>query len=460
MIIKINENTALKIIVILLLPIILFLSSLAGPVAENFIPLYNQLGINVSEERSAARAILIYHFLAMMALTFGMILSFKFINIAENYKPSIINLALAGMLVTVISGMIFAYFIPNPIVHAFWILGLSIMFVVGIIYIIAISPLKVSYKVKDKNYASIFGYDVVQLAFFITVIMFLISAMFGGYFAAHLGFDDNVKIFLLEEHSAKEYRKLVPPSTPIELSVSGHAHSTVALFGVALMLIGFRWADFKGKLQKVAAYFTLIGIFPLSYGSWSVAWDRPKAHIIVNGGVGLLELALLLFIIFGIMKLVKSNGLINAIKDGAKIGPFIIALLMGIFDASSGLAVAMRIREVRNVWPIEDEIVYITAHWHLLALTFGMILFLIFVDLNFNGFSRILISWLTIGGFTFTVIGGFFFMLSPMFVGSEPSEIAIKSLEIKNSVLPAVEIGTSLLLISLIFTSIRILKTK
>jgi hypothetical protein len=66
-----NEVKYMKIVIFLIVPIILFLSSLAGPVAENFIPLYKQLGIDVSNERVAARAILVYHVLAMMAITFG-----------------------------------------------------------------------------------------------------------------------------------------------------------------------------------------------------------------------------------------------------------------------------------------------------------------------------------------------------------------------------------------------------
>jgi hypothetical protein len=455
-----NEVKYMKIVIFLLVPIILFLSSLAGPVAENFIPLYKQLGIDVSNERVAARAILVYHVLAMMAITFGILLSFKFIKIAENLKPLITNLALLGMFITAISGIIFAYFIPSPVAHSFWILGLALMFITGIIYIYAISPLKVSYKVQSKEYASVFSCDVTQLAFFITIILFLLSAMLGGYYASHFGFNEDVKVFLLEEHSTKEYRGLVAPSTPLELSVSAHAHAAVALFGVALMLIGFRWLDFKGKLHKIAAYFTLIGVFPLTYGSWSVMWDRPRAHIIVNAGVGLLELALLFLVIFGIMKVIKYDGFKNALKDGIKLGVFITVILMAILDAFSGPVVAMRIREVRSVWPIEDEIVYNVAHWHLLALTFGIIMFLLYLELSLKGFSRSLISWLTVGGFAFVIIGGFFYMLSPMFVGTPVHEIAIRSLEIKNNVLPIIEIGATLLLISLLFTFFKLLKIK
>ncbi len=144
----------------------------------------------------------------------------KFIKIAENLKPLITNLALLGMFITAISGIIFAYVIPSPVAHSFWILGLALMFITGIIYIYAISPLKVSYKVQSKEYASVFSYDVTQLAFFITIILFLLSAMLGGYYASHFGFNEDVKVFLLEEHSTKEYRELGAPSTPLELSVA------------------------------------------------------------------------------------------------------------------------------------------------------------------------------------------------------------------------------------------------
>jgi dolichyl-phosphate-mannose--protein O-mannosyl transferase len=100
------------------------------------------------------------------------------------------------------------------------------------------------------------------------------------------------------------------------------------------------------------------------------------------------------------------------------------------------------------------------ARWHLLALTFKIIMFLLYLELSLKGFSRTLISWLTVGGFALVIIGGFFYMLSPMFVGTPVHEIAIRSLEIKNNVLPIIEIGATLLLISLLFTFFKLLKIK
>jgi hypothetical protein len=160
------------------------------------------------------------------------------------------------------------------------------------------------------------------------------------------------------------------------------------------------------------------------------------------------------------MKVIKYDGFKNALKEGIKLGVFITVILMAILDAFSGPVVAMRIREVRSVWPIEDEIVYNVAHWHLLALTFGIIMFMLYLELSLKGFSRSLISWLTVGGFALVIIGGFFYMLSPMFVGTPVHEIAIRSLEIKNNVLPIIEIGATLLLISLLFTFFKLLKIK
>jgi hypothetical protein len=55
----------------------------------------------------------------------------------------------------------------------------------------------------------------------------------GAIYAAHLGFAEDIKIYIIEEHSTREYRGLAPTSTPLQLFVSAHAHAAAALAVVA-----------------------------------------------------------------------------------------------------------------------------------------------------------------------------------------------------------------------------------
>jgi Mn2+/Fe2+ NRAMP family transporter len=75
-----------------------------------------------------------------------------------------------------------------------WLVGLSLMFAAGVLFAYALSPLRISWREKTLERA----------AAFLTAVALLGGVVMGAIYAAHLGFAEDVKIYLIEEHSTRE----------------------------------------------------------------------------------------------------------------------------------------------------------------------------------------------------------------------------------------------------------------
>ncbi|MFN7105202.1 MAG: hypothetical protein ACK4M3_01230 [Pyrobaculum sp.] len=98
---------------------------------------------------------------------------------------------------------------------------------------------------------------------------------------------------MLEHNSTKEYRGLGPP---LQLVASGHAHGAIALWGAALMLIGFKWVGARGRMYRWALIFAIVGSIITLIGVSVVTPLRPTAHQIIFFGIGPLRTVLWLYL--------------------------------------------------------------------------------------------------------------------------------------------------------------------
>jgi hypothetical protein len=113
----------------------------------------------------------------------------------------------------------------------------------------------------------------------------------GAIYAAHLGFAEDIKIYIIEEHSTREYRGLAPTSTPLQLFVSAHAHAAAALAVVAaspyymgmvfVFGLGLTAPLFFPPAVFTAPSFLQVEVFPLP-----VAGGSPGAAICPLPGAG------------------------------------------------------------------------------------------------------------------------------------------------------------------------------
>jgi len=420
---------------------IAFLATLSGPLAET-LPVKKAI-LSLGQAKDAfedfeARAIMAYHVAAVVVMSALAYLALKYVDMDHSLKPTTSELVTAGWALSIPSGIIFAYFWRSPLVHTLWIIGLSLMFTAAVVLLYAMSPLRINWRENTLEKA----------AFFITGLCLVLSIVFGGVYASHFGFDEGVKAVLLEHHSTLEYRGLGPAATPLQLVATGHAHGAVALWGAALMLIGFKWARASGRMYKWALIFAVVGPLITLVGVSVVAPLRPIAHQIIFFGIGPLHISLL-FLWLYLLKQVRGGGW----KDPVKFGLFLSPILTVALVTSTGPLVTMQLRDVvRVLWPLEDEIAYNVAHWHMLALIFAYTTFLLYAD-SLRGFAR-KSMWLFVVGAVAALAGAFVYELSPMFAGAKKgvslglaATIAEKSQEVKKMALVPIDVGLALLFV-------------
>jgi len=414
------------------LPIIGFFGLLSGPIAEAGVKdqLAKYLSIAPTEEDFATRAIMAYHIAAAIVMAGTLYLALKYVEYDERLRGSVSGLATAGWIIAVVSGLAFAYFGRSPLAHGMWLVGLSLMFAAGVLFTYALSPLRISWREKTLERA----------AAFLTAVALLGGVVMGAIYAAHLGFAEDVKIYIIEEHSTREYRGLAPTSTPLQLLVSAHAHAAVALWAAAVMFIGLRWSrmwEWKPRLYRWALVFQSIGVVVTLFGTAVVPVWRPIAHQIIFGGIGPLHITLL-FLWLRLGAMLKGGGW----RDPVKLGLFLVPIWMVVFVTSTGPMLASQIKTLRAVWPLEDEITYNVAHWHMLAFVAASAMFLLYLT-EFCNRAKYISGWLLAVGGTVALAGAFVYELSPMFVKGAVDLVAASG-GLKKAVLPVLDVGLAM----------------
>lgn len=445
-----SQIREVNLLLFITLPVVIFFGLLSGPLAEAGVKdaLAQYLTIRPTEEDFAARAIMVYHIAAVIAMAALLYLALVYVEHDKRLDPLIRATALAGWLTAVPSGLVFAYFGRSAVAHGLWLVGLSLMFFAGLLFTASLSPLRISWGEKTLERAATF-----------TVAVSLLGAVvMGAIYAAHLGFDEGVKIYILEEHSTREYRGLAPTSTPLQLLATGHAHAAVALWAAAVMFIGMKWArmwEWKPRLYKASLILTAVGVLVTLFGSAVVPIWRPIAHQIIFGGIGPLHLALF-FLWLRLVSMLKGGGW----RDPVKLGLFLVPIWMVVFVTSTGPMVASQLKTVRTHWPLEDEIAFNIAHWHMLAFVVASAMFLLLLD-EFKGFARVVPGYLLAIGGTTALAGAFVYELSPMFSkGIVGVQLAAASASLKTRVLPIIDIGLAMSFISFLLFTIFILLKK
>lgn len=424
--------------------VIAFLATLSGPLAES-LPVKKwlfSLGAAADTfEDFEARAIMAYHVAAVVVMSALAYLALRYVEMDESLKPLISKTVTVGWALALPSGVVYAYFWRSPVVHTVWIVGLASMFISALLILYAMSPLRISWR----------GNFLERATFFTAGACLVWSIAMGGVYASYFGFDEGVKPVLLEHHSTLEYRGMGPAATPLQLVATGHAHGAVALWGAALMLVGFKWLRASGRWYRWALVFALVGSVITAVGVSVVAPLRPIAHQIIFFGIGPLHVSLL-FLWLYLLKELRGGGW----KDPVKFGLFLIPILTVALVTSTGPLITMQLRDVvRVIWPLEDEVAYNVAHWHMLALIFASATFLLYAD-QFRGWGRAAM-WAFVAGVVLALVGAFVYELSPMFAGAKKgvslelaSQIAEKSEAIKKTALMPIDAGLALAFIGFV----------
>ncbi len=374
---------------------------LSGPMAEIGVRdvVVRTLGMDMVQAEREGRIIILYHSIAMAVIAIETYMINGLLKMKAFFKTAINAIITAGYMLTMVFGLAFAYFGHNWAFHGLYIFGLSLMFLAGVLLIIALWPWNPEYYVTDKSYAHTRrGVDLERVAFFATALTTVISALFGAIPGSFFG--NGFEVFLAE--NIIRY----PEKTTMEYSIIGHLHIMLALIAIMITLIIGRWLNFRGILHKFAMPLMILGTIVLNLGVWGVVTPlEPVAHMIIYVGATPSMLAALLLLIWSWGMLIREGTasipkpsfgqkMSALLRDPLKFGPTWQMLFMNFTTSGIGIFMAIRLDEIFRVWPAREERIELTGHWHVLSAIIATIILLYYGDMiGLKGKTRQWYGW-------------------------------------------------------------------
>lgn len=374
---------------------------LSGPMAEMGVRdvIVRLLHMDLQPAEREGRIIILYHSIAMAVVAIEVYMITSLVAMREFYRKAVRILITVGYLTTMIFGLLFAYWGHEWAFHGLYITGLALVFFAGVLLTIALWPWDKAYLQPDLAYARLkSGVDLERMAFFITSLTTVISALFGAVPGSYFG--NGFEVFLAENIIR------FPEKTTMEYSVIGHLHIMLALIAIMLTLIIGRWMDFKGILQKIAMPLIILGTIVLNLGVWGVVTPlEPIAHTIIYVGATPAMLGALMLVIYAWDKLIRTGtaGLEKPsgwqkfkalLRDPLKFGPFWQMVFMNFTVSGIGIFYAVRLDEIIRMWPHREERIELTGHWHVLSAIIATIILLYYGDITgLKGKIRQLYGW-------------------------------------------------------------------
>ena len=377
---------------------------LSGPMADlgvrDFI--VRLLNMDLVQAEREGRIIILYHSIAMAIIAIEAYMVTDLIKIKSFYKTAVRVLITVGYLLTMIFGMVFAYWGHNWAFHGVYMVGLSLIFFAGVLLTIALWPWNKEYYQSDKNYSRTKkGLDLERAAFFATALTTVLSALFGAIPGSFFG--NGFTVFLAENVIRFPHKSI------LQYAVIGHLHIMLALIAIMLTLIIGRWLNFKGILHKIAMPLMILGTIVLNLGVWGVTTPlQPIAHMIIYVGATPSMLAALMLVIWTWDKLIKEGKPAEGkykfgqkmkalLRDPLRFGPMWQMVFMNFTTSFLGIFMAIRLDEIFRVWPAREERIELTGHWHVLSAIVATIILLYFGDMiGLKGKLRQWYGWLII----------------------------------------------------------------
>ena len=424
---------------------------LSGPMAELGVRdgLVKALHMDLVQAEREGRIIILYHSIAMAVIAIETYIITSLLKMKPFFKTAINAIITAGYLVTMVFGLGFAYFGHNWALHGVYLFGLSLMFLSGVLLVIALWPWDPAWYVTDREYAhSKKGVDIERTAFFATALTTVISALFGAVPGSFFG--NGFEVFLAENVIR------FPHKTTMQYAIIGHLHIMLALIAIMITLIIGRWLNFRGVLHKIAMPLMILGTIVLNLGVWGVATPlEPIAHMIIYVGATPSMLAALLLLIWewgqliregtaGIKRPTFGQKISALIRDPLRFGPLWQMLFMNFTTSGLGILMAVRLDEIFRLWPAREERIELTGHWHVLSAIVATIILLYYGDMiglkgklrQWYGWGIIVLSDIAFGAVTI-------FEMKRLFISEAEQQPLV------NALMVAIDFGLGLLLVLL-----------
>ena len=427
------------------------MGTLSGPMHEWGVTdwVIENLGLRMIPAEREGRIILLYHVIAIAVVAIETYIITDIVPMQPHEQAQINATITFGYIITLFCGLWFGYFGHEFVFHGLYLFGLSLTFFAGILLASALWPWRAKARITDKKRAHWGNVDLERVAFFVMAVATLGSAMFGAVTGSYWG--NGHETFLAEDILRE------PEKTSLELAIIGHLHIMLTLIAIALALIVGRWLEFEGILHKIAMPFFIAGTFIITLGVWAVVPFEPIAHTIIYGGSTIVLLGALFLVIFGFGKLIKTNlvennitkptlgqRLLALVRDPLKFGPLWQMVFMNFVVSFPGIFMAVMLDEIFRVWPLRDERVILTGHWHILSGIIATIILLYYADMaGLKGWKRQVFGWLVIIFSDLAFGATTIYMLKRLFVSESMEE------PFANTAILLMDIGLGIVLLTL-----------
>jgi len=378
-----------------------FMGTLSGPMQTWGVTdaVVGAFGLSLVPAEREGRIILLYHTIAMAVIAIETYLITDSLPIKQREQTQINATITVGYLLTLTFGLWFGYFGHNWAFHGLYLVGLSLIFFAGLQLAVAIWPWRPAYHVSDRRRAHLGRIDLERVAFFVMAVATLGSAIFGAVPGSFYG--NGFETFLAEDVVRD------PVKTPLQLAIIGHLHIMLTLIAVALALLVGRWLDFKGLWHKASMPFFIVGTTIITLGVWAVVPFQPIAHTIIYVGSTIVLLGALFLVIYGFDHLIRDGlaaeptekatagrKLRALLRDPLKFGALWQMVFMNFVVSFPGIFMAAKLGEIFRVWPLRQERLVLTGHWHILSGIVATIILLMYADLaGLKGWMRQAFGW-------------------------------------------------------------------
>lgn len=397
-----------------ILGIIFFLGSFSEPMQKVFgrplLPIY------LDEQERAGRIIILYHSLAVPFLAAVVFFLLHYFEVRKQFEPLIKWSLLVGAITTPTAGMLFTYIVPQFslvldgkfdvkwIFHGLFLVSLSITFFSGVLLFLSVLPSKnFPNRSKDGRTPYMGWINVEYLNLSLITLYILISTIIGAIVGSFFGNEFHA---VLSEDIVRN-----PEHNILERMVISHLHIMVALLAAAVLLLGLKHVNLKGKWYNIAQYLIIPGATIMSIGAWLVIPDFEKAHQIINVGASFLLLSAGILSVLGWQKISKdvlgnkyeSASLVQKFtaifKDPVKFGLYFQYVWVNLVVTIPGIYVAINLETFRSEPYTEIERAFNTGHWHVLATVIAVIvLFMLMDKIHMPNTLKMTGGWLLLAG--------------------------------------------------------------
>ncbi len=354
------------------------------------------ISVNLPADARVGRIIMVYHALAIPFVAAIAFLILDQVAISDAIARTVRRAITPGFMLTSIGGLGWAYLGHNWILHGLYIAGLSLVFYAGVWLAVGLWPGR--QRNTDPAYSHVGSISLERVAFFVTALCLLLSAVIGASAGAYFG---NGFKSVLAENIVRQTHDLG------ERAVIAHLHIMLALIDVGILLVIVRRFDLKGPLHKIAMPLTIVGAVIMSVGCWSVLVVEKAAHVIIYAGTTVLLFGALLMVIAGLGKVIRnqlaeqritrptfSQSLKALFRNPLQFGVFFQIIWLQCVMVFPGLYTAVKLRTIFRLWPFEAERRILVGHWHILATASAIIMILLIADrLRARGVLRQILGW-------------------------------------------------------------------